>query len=372
MNVLILSCNTGEGHNACGRAVKEYFEQQGETVTMLDYMTLAGPNVSRIVGGVYVSVAKHAPHLFGFVYHLGLIISNRYIKSPVYYANKKMAKYLKKYLDSHHTDVIVMPHLYPAETITYMKKKYKIRQTTIVVCTDYTCIPFWEETSCDYYILPHEDLVNEYVRRGLPKEKLFGYGIPVKRAFTQKYDVTVAKEKLHLLSDKPMYLVMSGSMGFGKIQLFTYRLNNQCKNGEQIVVICGNNNKLRRVLMKEFKHSENVHIVGFTNHVAQYMQASDVIYTKPGGLTSTEVAVANRPLVHTAPIPGCESKNVQFFSSRGMSLTSKHIGVQIKQGKSLVDKEDVRNRMLRAQQECIHPDAVERIYQLARGSIHCE
>ena len=32
----------------------------------------------------------------------------------------------------------------------------------------------------------------------------------------------------------------------------------------------------------------------------------DRIYTKPGGLTSTEALVKNIPIVHTAPIPGCE------------------------------------------------------------------
>ena len=43
------------------------------------------------------------------------------------------------------------------------------------------------------------------------------------------------------------------------------------------------------------------------------MDACDVIYTKPGGLTSTEALVKNIPIVHTAPIPGCEAANVAFF-----------------------------------------------------------
>ena len=52
--------------------------------------------------------------------------------------------------------MVVMPHLYPAETITYMKSKREWNlPLTVAVMTDYTCIPFWEETECDYYIAPH-------------------------------------------------------------------------------------------------------------------------------------------------------------------------------------------------------------------------
>ena len=38
MRILILSCNTGGGHNAAGRAVKEMFEKNGDEAVMLDYL----------------------------------------------------------------------------------------------------------------------------------------------------------------------------------------------------------------------------------------------------------------------------------------------------------------------------------------------
>ena len=75
-----------------------------------------------------------------------------------------------------------MPHLYPAETITYMKRKGMKLPLTVAVMTDYTCIPFWEETDCDYYMIPHESLIPEIVKRGIPEEKLVVTGIPVAAA----------------------------------------------------------------------------------------------------------------------------------------------------------------------------------------------
>ena len=51
MKVLILSCNTGEGHNAAGRAMAQQIEAEGHEAVMMDYMLLSGERASRRVGG---------------------------------------------------------------------------------------------------------------------------------------------------------------------------------------------------------------------------------------------------------------------------------------------------------------------------------
>ena len=75
-------------------------------------------------------------------------------KSPVYYANIAVAKKLSIYLREHPVDVILMPHLYPAELITYLKKRGEKLPLSVFIGTDYVCIPFTEETDCDYYVVP--------------------------------------------------------------------------------------------------------------------------------------------------------------------------------------------------------------------------
>lgn len=113
MNVLILSCNTGEGHNYAGKALKECIESHGDAAVMMDLMLLAGKHVSRLVGGSYVNTVKYAPHLFQGLYKLGALVSSSRHKSPVYYVNALLAKKLKRYLEEHSFDVIVTPHLFP-------------------------------------------------------------------------------------------------------------------------------------------------------------------------------------------------------------------------------------------------------------------
>ena len=123
MDALILSCSTGGGHNAAGTAIKEELEVRGHHVTMMDPYELVSHKLAEEVGNIYVKMVQHSPKLFGFVYSLGGIVRNIPGKSPVYYANIRVAKKLRQYLQKSPADVILMPHLYPAELVTYLKKK---------------------------------------------------------------------------------------------------------------------------------------------------------------------------------------------------------------------------------------------------------
>ena len=368
MKVLILSCNTGEGHNYAGRALKECIESHHDTADMLDIMMLAGPRVSKLVGNSYVNIVRHAPRLFQCLYKLGGLVSSSRHHSPVYYANALLAKKLKHYLDTHHYDIIVTPHLFPAQTLTYMKEKNLLSQKIVAIETDYTCIPFWEETDCDYYIIPHYELIDEFAAKGIPRERLKPYGIPVRPAFSDQSDRQKARVRCRIPKHAQVYLIMSGSMGFGKLAIFAAELSLRLKSGEHMVIICGNNKRIYTVLQKQFQNNPRVHILGYTNRVADYMDACDVIFTKPGGLTSTEALVKRIPIVHTAPIPGCETANRNFFVKRHLSVSSKYIAKQITLGKRLLsDTQDphgnrsLREEMLLAQKENGKPDAAVHI-----------
>ena len=190
------------------------------------------------------------------------------------------------------------------------------------------------------------------------------YGIPVRQDFCRNLSKEAARKKLHLPMDVPMFLVMSGSMGFGKLAVFAAELALRCRNGEHIVIICGNNAKIERILRKEFHFNKRVHIIGYTNHVSLFMDACDVIYTKPGGLTSTESLVKNIPIVHTAPIPGCETANLQFFVARHLSVSSKHLAKQVQLGKALIENDSLREQMSEAQRRERKPEAAMQIVSL--------
>lgn len=364
MRVLILSCNTGGGHNSAGRAMVERLQREGQEAVMLDIMSLAGRRTSRMVGNTYINVAKYTPKLFQAAYRAGDWISSARRKSPVYYANCMMAGHLEQYLAEHETDILVMPHLFPAETVTYMKKKGRLSIPALAISTDYTCIPFWEETDCDGYVIPHPDLIQEYVGKGIPGEKLYPLGIPNSMEFETKVSKEQARRELGLAVDTPLFLIMGGSMGFGKIRELARALFAACGDGEQMAVICGNDRKMYGSLAEEFQGQERVHILGYTKQVPLWMDACDVVYTKPGGLTSTEALVKQVPIVHTEPIPGCETKNAEFFSARGMSVVEKSIDMQVQRGMQLLKDRNLHTRMQEAQRRNGFPQASLEIYHL--------
>lgn len=351
MKVLILSCSTGGGHNSAAKAIKQAFELLGHTAVLEDTMALVSDGTSKAVGGLYVETVKCAPRVFGGVYKAGQFISGRKHRSPVYFANALLANRLEEYLSLGNFDAVVSSHLYPSETLTFLKRRGVKLPFTVSVATDYTCIPFFEETYSDRYIIAHPTLKESYINRGVVESKILPYGIPVSQEFFKKRDKSEISKELGLLPDVPVHLVVGGSMGFGKLSLFIDEfLKSQYKN-EQLVAICGSNEKARRELSIEYLSKNNVKITGFTDRIHDYMDACDVIYTKPGGLTSTEALAKNIPIVHTAPIPGCETENVKFFTSNGLSLHASSAAQQIVLGGILIHYTAQRDKMLAAQKK---------------------
>ena len=361
MKVLILSCKTGGGHDAAGRAILEQLQQMGEEAYLFDYLTLAGQKVSDRVGGGYVGLVQRVPLVFGLLYRIGAIVSRIVRKSPVYYMNGLMAPYLDRYLREHQFDAIVMPHLFPAETITYMKRKGMELPLTVAVATDYTCIPFWGETECDYYVIPSEKHRRSFTRGHIRAEQLLPYGIPVSPELSQTCTRRQARERLHITHERPIYLVVGGSMGAGQMQTLVRVLLRMKRQQDDVIVVCGSNRKVRKKMKRHFKGREDLTIIGRTDQMPDYLRACDVLFTKPGGLTSTEAAVAEIPMVHTAPIPGCETVNRRYFRKRGMSVSGADAIAQVAAGIRLMEQEPRREAMKRQQGTWISKHAAEDI-----------
>lgn len=369
MKALILSCNTGGGHNSAGLAMKERIEAEGGEAYFFDYLTLAGGKVSQIVGDGYVKLVKKTPALFGLLYRLGALVSKMTKRSPVYYVNGMMAKYLDEFLRLNEFDVIIMPHLYPAETITYMKRKGMALPLTIAIGTDYTCIPFWGETECDYYMVPHEELTDEFVNGRIIQEQLYPSGIPVSMKYLETVDKKEAKKRLyaHLgLDNHPkerILLVIGGSMGAGNLKVLTRMIYLLKKRRDRMIVICGSNEMMRKRLARIFRKKDSVMILGKTDEMPLFMKAADVIYTKPGGLTTTEAAVTGSALVLTNPIPGCETQNRRFFRKHGLCVSGRNLYVQAAAGIRLLNDEEKTKRMKEKQHEVLPQDASLAIYR---------
>ena len=361
MKILILSCNTGEGHNSCAKALQIAMQRRGINCEIQDTLALVSEGLSQRVGDAYLFSTRGS--LFEFVYKFGGFVSSNMDtwQSLVYGANRLYAKKLYDYIKKHHFDIIVCVHLFPAEAITALKRNMHMDIPSYFIMTDYTCIPFLQETDLDYYIIPHEHLIEEFAEKGLPRDKIVPIGIPVdEKKFTTRLPQSKARALLihsyiDLRSDGHWYLVMSGSMGFGNVEQLIKQLLKDIRPEDSIVCVCGRNESLLHSLQEQFTEQGQLCLLGFTNQVSVLMDAADVIFTKPGGITSTEAIVKNIPLIHTHPIPGLENHNAHFFHQHGMSYFTTDIQQQVAVAKRLCEDLNYRKQMLRNQRMNANP-----------------
>ena len=140
-------------------------------------------------------------------------------------------------------------------------------------------------------------------------------------------------------------------MGFGKIPELVKRLQSSVSSNDRIICICGKNEKLTQQLTEIFHESSTVKVLGYTREIPLLMDASDVLLTKPGGITSTEAIIKNIPIVHISPIKGLEEDNAVFFRNMGMSLRGNTIESQVEMATRLSHDTDAQREMIEAQRQ---------------------
>jgi len=365
MDALILSCGTGGGHNAAGRAIAEELERRGHHVVLMNPYSLCGGTLAEKIDNAYISTAGKTPGAFGAVYKAGELYRKLPFRSPVYYANGGMAERMAEYLEEHHFDIVIMPHLFPAEIFTNMKHQGRRIPRTMFVATDYCCIPFTEETDCDAYVIPAADLEEEFSGKGIPKDRIYAYGIPVGSCFQEVEDQRKVRARLGLAPEGKYILIAGGSMGAGKIEKLCGTLLERAHESREaeVIAVCGKNRGLYERLRGQY--GDRMITVGHTDEMAGYLRACSLYLTKPGGLSSTEAAVMGVPLMHMPPIPGCETWNARYFQERHMSVSCEVSERGAEAVFELLQEKEACAEMAASQRKWISQDGAARICGLA-------
>lgn len=144
---------------------------------------------------------------------------------------------------------------------------------------------------------------------------------------------------------------------------------NENQRQTKLIIICGNNKVLYETLQKIVGDDDCVILTGFTKQMALYLKASDVCITKPGGLSSTEAAVANIPFIHAMAIPGCETRNLEFFESCGMSIGVKKTKGQLIRAVNRIQGKELCETMKLAQRKFVCPDSGMAICRLTEKMV---
>ena len=263
---------------------------------------------------------------------------------------KRAAEYLKQFVLDNEFDTVIATQVFSAILLTDIKVKIPQNVTACFIATDYCYIPFTAMTNLDVYFLPHKDLIPEYYRQ--KGERLYlPFGIPVSKQFVRGNSDKEVRTKLKIDPKRKMILVLSGSMGYGDTRAICRRLLEELADFADVYVICGRNKHLFRQLTELSTAYKSLHVIEYENCVGDYVDASDVVLSKPGGLSATEVAVKGKPLIFTKPIPGWEEENVRFLTARGMAFVGETPVELATLTRKLITEDAIGTQMIESQKK---------------------
>lgn len=324
MKVLILSSNTGAGHNSAARAVQEVMMKRGVPCDIRDGLSFLSKDASKFISQWHSRLYRAAPRLYGEGYEYAQKHSQGMDEdSLVVRVLGLAAQSLRACILSQGYTHIVSTHLFPAMMLTRLQSHQPLPIVTSFISTDYTASPGYEAIDADWCFVPGPEIVAEFVRPGMPEEKIIGCGMPVSSAFLAEGDKTAAKRALGIDPEHRHLLVMSGSMGCGPLKKVISQLSAMAGADVDITVICGTNRKLSRQLNRLIGDRQNIHIHDFVDRVPLFMDSADLYLTKPGGLSVSEAMAKRLPMVLLQAVEGCETHNMHYCLKKGAAVTEK-------------------------------------------------
>ncbi len=363
MKVLILSCNTGAGHNSAAAAVKNMMIKLGHECVTKDALGYASEFFSKGVSNSYNSIVMHTPKAFGIGYRY--CKKKNYtpgrVKSASYAINMMYSKKLFLDILRDGYDAVLCTHVFAAQSITHVKHKHGLKIPVYVIATDYSFCPYSDELDMNRYFISLESIKDEYLSRGIPEDKIVPSGIPVSDKFLENISKKQAREHLGIYTDNFLCVIMSGSMGFGNVENFIDKVLERNVDGYDIIVITGNNDKLHKQIDSKYASYRNINAIGFTTDVHLYMKASDLVVTKPGGLSSTEAMVCNIPMILTSPIPGVETENYDTLTKLGVAIGGDSDVKASYAFEEIVNDSGLGYQIMYNQKKYINPDAAKEI-----------
>lgn len=329
MNILIFYASYGGGHLNAAKSINEYIlNNYGDNcVELIDCMKYVNKTVEKLTTAAYREAAKKVPWVWGRIYSDSQ-------KGPLAHlstrSNKIMAIKLLRLLREKKPDLIISTHPFSSQMCSYLKRKGKITAKIATIMTDFAPHDQWlvGSDSTDYYFVANDKMKDYLIQKDIESTKIFVTGIPLSNRFLQKYDRKEILNRYQLENGKRNILFFGGGeFGLGKSRTFEI-LDALIKASSemQIIAIAGKNEKMKEkfdAIVEKNKATKRVKVLSFTNQVPELMSISDLVVTKPGGMTTTESLASGLPMIIINPIPGQEEENAEF-------LEKKKVGIWIK------------------------------------------
>jgi processive 1,2-diacylglycerol beta-glucosyltransferase len=346
--VLTLSLKVGAGHlraaQAAECAIREQYENSESThFDVLEYTT---PFYRRVFTSLYGAMIERFPLAWKMVYEQTRRQKlTGYSKRAAAWLTGRNSLRLMSAITEYAPDAILCTHFTAAEAVALARRRQQLQVPVCVVLTDYDLHSAWLHRGVDCYCVATEQMATDLRRLELFGAAVHVTGIPIHPLFAQEYPHRPEmRTQLKLNPGAPTVLLTGGGCGLGTLNE-TARLLLQNFPTVQIVAVAGNNERMRTLLEQVAAEFPRLIVKGYVNNMHDYMAASDLIVTKPGGLTSSECLAMGLPAVISKPIPGQEEHNCEFLIENQVALRARNTSELLVSVRALIEDEGLRHYM---------------------------
>jgi processive 1,2-diacylglycerol beta-glucosyltransferase len=321
--IAVFSVSAGSGHVRAAQALKAaadlwYPETEVVHIDLMEYV----PSLFRtIYTETYIKMIEQHPALWGYLYDRTdrekIDSSLSRFRSTIETLNTRKLKTVLKDIAPDH---VICTHFLPAQLLSRRIRKGKFEKSVWVQVTDFDLHALWIHDGIRGYFAAHDELAWRMSERGIPADHVHVTGIPIMPSFSDKLTRVDCSRELGLDPARKTVMLMSGGAGLGDSFKLAELLLKQ--DGDfQIVALAGKNEKqLKKLKSLAEKYPGRIVPTGFISTIERVMAASDLIITKPGGLTSAECLAMGLPMIIVSPIPGQEERNADYLLEQGVAL----------------------------------------------------
>jgi UDP-N-acetylglucosamine:LPS N-acetylglucosamine transferase len=290
-NLLILSSDTGEGHNSAARAIQLAAEAAGLQATIRKPLEESGA-LNRSLGTLYNALLTHRPQWMGAYFKL--IDRCRPNERDMFYL--KARPFIARFLDSAKPDVLLSVH----PMLNHLIQRFVKEERLNLPCDTFVTDPFppfwrgWASPYVDRYFVPTHEALQMLTAMGVPAWKIERVPMPVRPEFrpAEPSERDLFRSSLGL-DDGKTVLINGGARGGGPL-LRIYETVRSAWPGN-LVVICGRNQQLRHSIEK--LNDTRTRAFGYVEDIHRFVRSSDLVLTKPGALSAFEALACEVPVV---------------------------------------------------------------------------
>ncbi|HET8909919.1 MAG TPA: glycosyltransferase [Ktedonobacteraceae bacterium] len=300
--ILILTTNTGGGHRNLAQSLTEILGSNFNFV-------IVNPQ-SEMSGRWYSFISRHWVRFLTWQYVFTDIWLIAYCFHRVLAWG--MCPRLGRMIEEVQPRLIIATHSLLSHSVACAIKRSHKKIPLVFQLTDLKQVheTWFTEKRVDAYLVPSEEIFAQALARGIDRKRLHLTGRPVRRQFSEVSLQKRAETLASLGFDAEVFTIFlqGGAGGSARVHQSVVSL---LKSGIplQIILAVGNNTRLAEL----FQDLPQVRILPFTEQIAPYLAAADVIVGKAGASFITEAFMVERPFLVTAFFPGQETPNLRFI-----------------------------------------------------------